>query len=284
MSLVTLRKFLLLLLLTLPGLSIAAQDWRTPDPDNTVYMMTDEGLIIIELAPFMAGKNVQRFKDLIGEGFYDGLDFYRVIDGFVAQAGDLNDKKKSKYKTPVTGEFSRDMTDGSSFILTQSPAFKAEQTGYLHGFSAGRSLADKQEWLLHCPGHVAMARANEANSGSTEFYIVIGQAPRHLDRNMSSLGRVIYGLSSAQALKRAAHNNSSGVIEEEASRSKIKWVKLQSQLSAEKHIQVQIQNDSSQAVRDRLTSAKKLDAPFYHYKGNSKLDMCYYQLRTRIVE
>ncbi|MDC2890312.1 peptidylprolyl isomerase [Psychrosphaera algicola] len=56
--------------------------------------------------------------------------------------------------------------------------------------------------VLHCSGTVAMARGNGADSASSEFYIVIGHAPRHLDRNMSVFGRVVFGMDVVQRLPR----------------------------------------------------------------------------------
>ena len=65
--------------------SFAQSQWRTPKSEELVYFQLESGTIVIELAPFMAPKHVSQFKALVAEGFYDGLDFYRVIDGFVAQ-------------------------------------------------------------------------------------------------------------------------------------------------------------------------------------------------------
>ena len=70
---------------------LAAQEWRKPDPANTVYMDTDSGGIVIELAPRFAPQTVAQFLKLVRDGFYDGQSFYRVIDGFVAQGGDGSD-------------------------------------------------------------------------------------------------------------------------------------------------------------------------------------------------
>ncbi len=275
---------LVLLYLLVSQYSFAQAKWRTPVSDNLVYLELETGTVIIELAPFMTPKHVARFKNLVAEGFYDGLDFYRVIDGFVAQAGDFSEKKPSKNKALLNAEFNRPTPTKSDFMLVQSPDFIAPQTGYLHGFAAGRDPNAKQEWLLHCPGAVAFARDVDANSASTEFYIVIGQATRHLDRNMSTIGRVIYGMPAVQALNRANMNNASGVIEDTTKRSKILWAKLAKDVSPQNQLKIQIQEQNSDQVTQRLTSAKTLDNEFFHFKGNGNLDVCYYQLKTRLVD
>ncbi|WP_293749179.1 peptidylprolyl isomerase [uncultured Paraglaciecola sp.] len=261
----------------------AQQEWRAPVSEDLIYIELETGTVIIELAPFMAPKHVARFKALVAEGFYDGLDFYRVIDGFVAQAGDMSEQKPSKKKALLKAEFSRPIPLDSNFKLVQSPDFIAPQTGYLNGFAAGQDLQAKQQWLLHCPGAVAFARGVDADSASTEFYIVIGQATRHLDRNMSTIGRVIYGMPALQALQRANMNNASGVIEDETKRSKILWAKLAKDISPQKRLHIEIQHQNSTQVAKRLASAKTLDNEFFHFKGNGNLDVCYYQLKTRLA-
>ena len=246
-------------------------------------MQTEKGLIVIELAPFIAPNHVKRFTDLVNEGFYDGLAFYRVIDGFVAQAGDEKESRKTKFGQPLKAEFTRQAPDNSTFMMIQKADLMAPETGYLNGFSAGRDPKTNEEWLLHCPGHVAFARTNDPNSGTTEFYIVVGQAPRHLDRNMSSIGRVIHGMQVVQSLNRAKQDEAGGVITDEDRRSKILWAKTGNNVSSEIKMPVQVQIDDSHAAQQRLASAKTMESEFYHFKGNGNLDMCYYQLRTQVA-
>lgn len=277
------RKIPLYLILSCLSFNLLADDgWRTPEAENLVYMQLSTGTVIIELAPFMAPKHVAQFKSLVKEGFYDGLDFYRVIDGFVAQGGDITEQKASKHKAPLAAEFTRVAPADTDFMLVQSPDFMAPETGYLQGFAAGRDPQTKEEWLLHCPGIMAMARNNEADSATTDFYITIGQATRHLDRNMSSFGRVIYGMPAVQALLRADVNVASGVIEEPGQRSKILSVRLAADVPSTQLINVQVQQQTSEAVTQRLTSARTLDNEFFHFKGNGNLDLCYYQLKSRV--
>ena len=77
----------------------------------------------------------------------------------------------------------------------------APVVGHIDGFAVGRSESLQAEWLLHCPGALAMARDNDPDSGGTEFYIVL-DAQRYLDRNLTVFGRVIDGMQYVQKLKR----------------------------------------------------------------------------------
>jgi peptidylprolyl isomerase len=249
--------------------------------DNLVYLYTDEGLVIIELAAFIAPKHVKQFTALVQEGFYDGLDFYRVIDGFVAQGGDLSEKKASAHKSALKAEFSRSRSPNSDFYRAQSPDLYADQTGFIKGFPAGRDRESNTEWLLHCPGAVAMARTNDIDSGTTDFYIVIGQAPRQLDRNMSVFGQVVFGMQHVQAFSRG-EREAGGVIEEAAKRSKIISAKLGNKVPIDEQITLTRPTVEGAIFQQRLDGGRTLNNDFFHYKGNGNIDVCYYRPITSI--
>jgi peptidylprolyl isomerase len=78
--------------------SFAQSQWLTPTSEKLVYIELKSGTVVIELAPFMTPNHVAQFKKLVVEGFYDGLDFYRVIEGFAAQGGDFPEKNRVKTK------------------------------------------------------------------------------------------------------------------------------------------------------------------------------------------
>ena len=100
---------------------------------------------------------------------------------------------------------------------------------------------------------------------------------------MSSLGRVIYGMQVVQSLNRARLDEPGGVIADAKRRSKIQWAKMAKQIPAAQRITIEIQKDDSELAQQRLSSAKTMDSEFYHFKGNGNLDLCYYQLRTRVL-
>ena len=254
---------------------------------DLVYMMTSDGLIIYQLLPQVAPKHAQRFRDLVSEGFYNGLDFYRVIDGFVAQAGEGEPEwdnvkgKNSQFKSMLKAELTRPLS--ADFQLIQSPELIAPETGYIDSIPAGRDPKTKEEWLLHCPGTVAMARNNEIDSGSTEFYINIGQAPRHLDRNMSVFARVVSGLDVAQRMARGDRAKGGGVIADKTKRSKILWAKLGDKVEPKLAKSVSVQHAQSNAFQQRLAAARNKTNPFYVYAGNGNIDVCYYYPSVKVT-
>ena len=178
--------------------------WRKLDLNNTVLLTLPHGKVVIELAPQFAPKHVAQFSQLTKKGFYDNTKFYRVIDGFVAQAGPKDGSEKDK-SVPILAMEGEWLTDKKwSFTSVQQKDLFAEQTGFKESFAVAANLSEKKAWLTHCPGTLAMARNNEADSASSHFYFVIGQAPRYLDRIMTIFGRVVYGMQHIQAIQRTA--------------------------------------------------------------------------------
>src|SRR3954471_12559141 len=133
------------------------------DPENTLILETTKGRVVIELRPDLAPGHVERIKTLAREGFYDGVVFHCVIEGFMAQGGDPTG----------TG------TGGSKY-----PDLKAE-------FSAEP----------HLRGICSMARSNAPNSANSQFFIVFDDA-RFLDRQYTVWGKVIEGMENVDKFNR----------------------------------------------------------------------------------
>ncbi len=133
------------------------------DPENTLIIETTKGRVVIALRPDLAPKHVERIKKLAREGFYDGIPFHRVIEGFMAQTGCPNG----------TG------TGGSSY-----PNLKAE-------FNAEP----------HVRGVCSMARAQSPDSANSQFFIVFDDAT-FLDKKYTVWGKVIEGMENVDKIKR----------------------------------------------------------------------------------
>lgn len=183
-------------------------DWRTPDQDNLLYFKIPQGRIIIELAPDYAPKHVERIKELARQKYWDGLAVVRVQDNYVVQWADPNaekpeNKKKfagSEVKLPAELDIER-KGKKIPFFKMPDPDTYAHETGFTNGMAAGRDK--KSTWLLHCYGAVGVGRDTPVDSGDgTELYAVIGHAPRHLDRNVTIVGRVLQGMEYLSTLPR----------------------------------------------------------------------------------
>ena len=152
------RHALLALALTFGSVTVA----QAADA-NTVYLETKDGRITIALRPDLAPKHVKQIKTLISQGFYDGLKFHRVIDGFMAQTGD------------PTGTGS-----GGSELPDLNAEFNAEP---------------------HVRGTCSMARTNFPHSANSQFFICFDNA-RFLDKQYTVWGKVIEGMDVVDTLNK----------------------------------------------------------------------------------
>jgi peptidylprolyl isomerase len=189
--------------------SSTAADWRRPDPARTLYLELASGRVIIELAPSFAPKHVANILALARSGYYDGLPILRVQDNFVVQWGDPEAGDEARRKPLVDGErhlpaeFTRPASADLKFNELPDGDGYAPQTGFADGFPAARDPAAGRAWLTHCYGTLGVGRDDDANSGGgTELYVVIGHAPRQLDRNITVAGRVLAGMELLASLPR----------------------------------------------------------------------------------
>jgi peptidylprolyl isomerase len=150
------RLLLLTALLTFGGSTMAA------DLENTLYMDVPAGRVVIEMRPDLAPATVAQIKTLVRQGFYDGLTFHRVIDGFMAQTGDPKGDGTGGSGHPLKAEFSNEK---------------------------------------HVRGTVSMARASDPNSADSQFFIVLAPAS-HLDGKYTIWGNVVSGMDNIDKIKK----------------------------------------------------------------------------------
>jgi len=272
-----------LLIATWSASSPAAQEmvWRKVDPENTVYMELQEGRVIIELNPVFAPKTVEQFKRLVQSRFYDGLSFYRVIDGFVAQGGDGSDLGEISEVPLIDREFEIDWSEEIPFVTAQKPDLFAPETGFIDGFAAARDMEEASIWLTHCPGVVALARNEDPDSSRTDFYIVIGQAPRYLDRNLTVFGRVVHGMEIVQRIKRGPSSNN-GVFLDETASTRMRSVKLLSEFEDKERPTAYVMDTNSKAFDELMDDRRTRKQKFFHHKPPQVLDVCQVPVGTRL--
>ena len=157
---------------------------QTNAKENIMILQLKDGNVKIELYPDVAPNHVERIKTLANNGEYDNVVFHRVIDGFMAQTGDVKFGNSSK----------------DNFNLSRSGM-------------GGSSMPDlKQEFnnLPHERGTLSMARSSDPNSANSQFFICFEAAP-FLDRQYTVFGKVIEGMEFVDKIKRGDQNNNGAV-------------------------------------------------------------------------
>ena len=285
MNMRSIRYMVILLLLACSNLGLAAEEmlWRKTDPENTVFMDLPGGRVVIELNPLFAPKTVAQFKRLVLSRFYDGLSFYRVIDGFVAQGGDGSDLGEISEVPLIDAEFEIEWPDQLPFVPVQKPDLFSAETGFIDGFAAARDSKHKKVWLTHCPGVIAMARNDDPNSSRTDFYFVIGQAPRYLDRNLTIFGRVVNGMDIVQQIKRGPEG-SNGIFQDETASTRIRSMKLLSEYPEEERLRVLVMDTNSKAFEDVLDDRRTRKQKFFHHQPPAVLDVCQVPIGSHVTK
>lgn len=268
------------LLASMFAVQVYGSEWRDVSAQNLLLIELPEGRVTIELNPTFAPKTTAHFRKLVRDGFYRNRDFYRVIEGFVAQGGAGEDESGDGLsEVPDIGpEFERETGADVRFVSVQEPDLFAAETGFVDSFAAARD-GDKV-WLTHCPGAVAMARGNEPDSGGAEFYIVIGQAPRYLDRNLTVFGRVIDGMDAVQRIRRGP-GDANGIIDDKTQRTAIRSMAIASDLEDPPRWQVIDSNDD--AFRAMVDGRRKRSHDFFHFTPPQVIDVCQVPLRARLA-
>ncbi|MCA3735793.1 MAG: peptidylprolyl isomerase [Phenylobacterium sp.] len=185
-----------------------AADWRTPDPQDILVIDTNKGRILVELAPLAAPNHVARLRELTRKGLYDGRSFFRVIDAFMAQTGDPEDRGTGGSDLPdLAAEFTFRRGAETPFVRV------ADQTVAEIGFIGSLPVMTQSSqlmpmtadgrvsgWALFCPGVAGMARGGAPDSANSQFFLM-RQAYPSLEKRYTAFGRVISGLEVVRAIK-----------------------------------------------------------------------------------
>ena len=186
----------------------SAADWRTPKAEDILVIDTNKGRIIVELVPEISPQFTARVRELALAHFYDGLTFFRVIDDFMAQTGDPENRgtgQSEKPNVPAEFTFRRGPETPFALVADQSVA----EVGFVRSVpvtTQSMALAPLTRdgkvngHVLYCPGVAGAARGEDENSANSQFFLMRANFPR-LERRYTAWGRVISGQAVVNAIK-----------------------------------------------------------------------------------
>ena len=257
--------------------------WRALDPANTLYMELDAGRVVIELAPQFAPRHVGNIRALAREGFWDGLSIYRSQDNFVVQFGDPTEEEADRKplgsaEAHLPAEFERPAA-GLGFTALPDADGWAPQVGFVDGFPAGRDPDTGTAWMAHCYGALGAGRDMAADSSTgAELYVVTGQSPRQLDRNITVVGRVVDGIELLSVIPRGP--DPMGFYEDPAKRTPIKAIRLASEVPPSERSQLEVLRTDSPTFA-AATEARRNRRDDWYKVPAGHIDLCNVPLPVR---
>lgn len=261
-------------------------DWRDVAAEHTLYLELKSGRVIIELAPQFAPKHVQNIETLVRQHYFDGLKIVRVQENYVVQWGDPNagdaGKARSfgKAQTKLSPEFSVSYAESLPFTRLLDSDGYAPQVGFSGGFAVGRDPASRKVWLTHCNGYVGVGRDMAADSGSgAELYVVNGHAPRHLDRNVTLVGRVLQGMELLSELPRG--KGAMGFYEKPEQQVSISSIRLATELTTDQQTPLQVMRTDTQTWQSLVESRRNRRDDWYLHASNY-VELCNVPIPVRV--
>ncbi len=256
-----------------------AADWRPLDPQNTLYLELPSGRVIIELSTTFAPRHAANIIALAREGYYDGVAIVRSQDNYVVQWADPEGRRpiKNAQKT-LAAEFER-TARGIPFTPLVDPDTYAPEVGFSDGFPTARDPKFGRAWLVHCYGMVGAGRDNDVDSGGgTELYVVTGQAPRHLDRNVTLVGRVIQGMEMLSVLPRGS--GPLGFYEKPEQRVPIKSMRVAADVPAAQRTELEVLRTDTPTFAAYVEARRNRHEEWFKVPAG-RVDVCNVPIVTR---
>jgi peptidylprolyl isomerase len=255
-----------------------AADWRVPNPEDTLYLELARGRVVIELATRVVPQHTANIKALARAHYFDGLAIIRVQDNYVVQWDDESHRRPLPPSVRPSVEFTADAGAAARFEALPDRDLYAKEVGFLDGFPAGRDPRTHTVWLAHCYGMVGAGRDDPAESTGAEMYVVIGNAPRQLDRNVALVGRVLKGMELLSTLPRGSGEMGFYVAAEPP--VPINSMQVASDVPEAERTPIEVLRTESATFRSVLDQRRERhEAWFKHNPG--AIDLCSVPLPTR---
>jgi len=249
-----------------------AEAWKPiADDDILIFTLANGREVIVQLAPGFAPLHVQRIRDLANAKWWDGASVYRVQDNYVAQWGDVTERKLLPAGVADSGAAEYAVAGAKMRVRMTRPDSFAAIAGFTADGWPGASDG-KASWLTHCYGMVGVARDLAPSVGSgAELYTVIGHAPRALDRNIALVGRVIEGIDALSSLPRGT--GAMGFYDTNQTPTPIVSARLASALPAEERPRFEYLTPGSPAFAHYLHARENREPPFFTVPAHGA-DVC----------
>ncbi len=250
-------------------------DWHRLDPANLMVMQLKTGRVVIALAPDFAPRTVGNIKKLVHEGYFSkSAAIIRSQDNYVVQWS-----RDPEPQTSTGGWIEFERGPSATFHALKDPDTYAPQAGFDGDFPAAGD--GKSEWLVHCYGMVGAGRGYEANTGNgAELYAVTGQAPRHLDRNITLVGRVVQGMELLSALPRGPAPM--GFYEKPGQHVPILSVHLGSEMAPSDQPRLEALTTASKSFAAYAEARRNRGGPFF-IRPAGRVDVCNIPLPVRAL-
>ncbi len=274
----------------------APSDWRPLDPENTLYVDLapragqsfgpQDGRVVIEMAPAFAPNHVANVKALVREHYFDGIPFVRSQENYVVQWGDPEDdaakqRPMQNGKRALAAEFDRPIGKELPFVQLADGDVYAPEVGHVQGLPVARDPAHGRAWLAHCYAMVGAGRGDTADSGSgAEIYVVIGHAPRHLDRNVTLFGRVVKGMELLSTLPRGTA--ALGFYEQASERTPIKSIRVAADVPAAERTNLEVLRTDT-ATWTELVASRRMRPEGWFLNKAGHIDLCNVPIPVRAV-
>ena len=250
-----------------------AAAWKTiPPEDLLVIDYEGGGRSVIQLAPAFAPVHVSNIRALAGAGYWNASSIYRVQDNYVAQWG-VNDDGKAMPAAVVKRPPAEYVRSARGLAIRPFP-YKdsyAVRVGHSAGWPVAQYAAGNVS-LTHCYGTVGVGRDMAPDTGTGgELYAVIGHGPRHLDRNIAIVGRVVEGIEQMSALPRGTE--ALGFYKEGTVGKRIASIRLASALPAGERPSFQYMNEGSASFTSYLRARANRKDDFYQVPAGG-VDIC----------
>jgi peptidylprolyl isomerase len=249
-----------------------ASDWRPLDPENTIYLELERGRVIIELAPQYAPNHAANIRALARANYFENSNILRAQDNYVVQWGrrDEDPKPLGAATETVTGEVVRPRT-GVEFTPMRDPDTYAPEVGFSNGFQVARD--GQNTWMTHCYGVVGSARGDGLDSGNGgQLYVVIGQSPRNLDRNITLVGRVVQGMELLSTQPRGT--GALGFYETPGEMAVIRNIRVASDLPAAQRTNLQVLRTDSATWASVVDARRTRRESFFAANPVNALGVC----------